>query len=430
MSESTEVMRASRALLFFCKNMDPAEQWEMAVNLMREMNHMEKAAVWRSMVEQDINSAQLSVRRTAYKRALREVEKGVCCHVSGNSVDLLNTQAENGLLADYLDGWIQRYASGGGFSGGDSDGLVHTAMGVQFEGLKSSLGAEMQAVKALCASKAELEVALGGIDAKLAGYRVQFDQLTDGLLLMAKKDELERCTEDLKTEMQRVETKSKEHEAQHLRETGEGLQLHLDMYRTQELQLKELKRMLDADKADTNSKIAGILKSIQHTTVMEHGPKDIIEPTDTSGLLGEGPPTQTQEDPSAITVAPAAHPTPQGNTAVSRYMNIPPPDAATQAAANKRRETKMASEARRISNLKLAELASAKQKQMMTTEPAAAKKSHMEEELPEFEYRLQQQFPSSEPDFQQNDHDSPTTNGQPDSHPTGFPRPRPCWPGG
>ena len=59
MSESTEVMRASRALLFFCKNMDPAEQWEMAVNLMREMNHMEKAAVWRSMVEHDINISKL-----------------------------------------------------------------------------------------------------------------------------------------------------------------------------------------------------------------------------------------------------------------------------------------------------------------------------------------------------------------------------------
>ena len=407
MSESTEVMRASRALLFFCKNMDPAEQWEMAVNLMREMNHMEKAAVWRSMVEQDINSAQLSVRRTAYKRALREVEKGVCCHVSGNSVDLLNTQAENGLLADYLDGWIQRYASGGGFSGGDSDGLVHTAMGVQFEGLKSSLGAEMQAVKALCASKAELEVALGGIDAKLEGYRVQFDQLAAGLLLMAKKDELERCTEDLKTEMQRVETESKEHEARNLKETGEGLELHLKLYKTQELQLNELRAILNADKADTNSKIADILKSIEHTTVM-----------DTPVILGEGQPTSTRDDPSEITAAPTAHPTPGGNSTASRFLNIKPPDPAIAAAAEgQRQHARAALEARRR-----AAMALAFQKGKMTTE-AAATKSHMEEELPEFEYRLQQQFPSSEPDFQQNDHDSPTTNGQPDSHPTGFPRP-------
>ena len=85
MQESTEVTRASNALLFFCKNMDPEEQWERAVQLMKEMDHMEKASVWRVLAEPDVGAAQLSVRRTAYKRVLREVEEeDAHCHASGN----------------------------------------------------------------------------------------------------------------------------------------------------------------------------------------------------------------------------------------------------------------------------------------------------------------------------------------------------------
>ncbi len=127
MERSAEVQRASKALIFFCTNMEPEGQWKKAVNLMKEMSHMEKASVWKSMVDaSNTDGALLSVRRTAYKRALREAEEeeGGPSHLPAIGVQRdaggvpgvvkLFTQdnGENELLTDLLQDWFGRYNSG------------------------------------------------------------------------------------------------------------------------------------------------------------------------------------------------------------------------------------------------------------------------------------------------------------------------------
>jgi hypothetical protein len=70
-----EVAKAAKALLFFCDDLEPEEQWSRAVDLLHKMDHVEKAMVWNLMTESEMSNVKLSRRRTAYKLALREVEE-------------------------------------------------------------------------------------------------------------------------------------------------------------------------------------------------------------------------------------------------------------------------------------------------------------------------------------------------------------------
>jgi len=73
---------ASKALLFFCDNLDEERQWGKAVDALKEMDHMQKAQTWMLMankaaVNNNNNNAVLSKYKCAYKRAVREAEEGV-----------------------------------------------------------------------------------------------------------------------------------------------------------------------------------------------------------------------------------------------------------------------------------------------------------------------------------------------------------------
>lgn len=186
---STEVTRAARALLFFCKNTDPSEQWERAVLFMRDMNHMEKASVWKSLAEPGIDSVQLSVRRTAYKRALREAESWgevpVLGHMSGSgtavSLDVGDTgggKVDVELLKEALrrfstaespvNGYDPRGASWGSpIDAGAFDGLtekIEALVNGKWGLLEGSINqkhqvllGEVQSMKVSCVSKQELD---------------------------------------------------------------------------------------------------------------------------------------------------------------------------------------------------------------------------------------------------------------------------------
>ena len=70
----------SKALLFFCDNLDAERQWGKAVDALKEMDHMQKAQAWTLMankaaVNNNNNNAVLSKYKCAYKRAVCEAEE-------------------------------------------------------------------------------------------------------------------------------------------------------------------------------------------------------------------------------------------------------------------------------------------------------------------------------------------------------------------
>ena len=114
--DSAEVKKAARALLFFCENIEPRDQWQKAVDIFRAMNHMDKARVWHIMANpagEIINEAKLSIRRTAYKRALREVEEGGGICVESNRLGVMpHDDVERDHLVELLQSWVHSYARG------------------------------------------------------------------------------------------------------------------------------------------------------------------------------------------------------------------------------------------------------------------------------------------------------------------------------
>jgi hypothetical protein len=73
-SLTSESEKAAKSLLFFCDDMEPEEQWNRAVNLLRGMCNMRKAETWNHMTYPAISNVDLSKRRTAFKLAIIESE--------------------------------------------------------------------------------------------------------------------------------------------------------------------------------------------------------------------------------------------------------------------------------------------------------------------------------------------------------------------
>ena len=115
------VISASKALLFFCDNLEPEKQWAKAVEALREMDHMQKAQTWTLMVNKATTTALgshnnnndaasllllLSKYKCAYKRAVREAEEEEsgrggggcsCCYGGYSSSPLKLTEIDEAL---------------------------------------------------------------------------------------------------------------------------------------------------------------------------------------------------------------------------------------------------------------------------------------------------------------------------------------------
>ena len=114
------VISASKALLFFCDNLEPEKQWAKAVEALREMDHMQKAQTWTLMVNKATTTALgshnnnndaasllllLSKYKCAYKRAVREAEEEEsgggggcsCCCGGYSSSPLKSTEIDEAL---------------------------------------------------------------------------------------------------------------------------------------------------------------------------------------------------------------------------------------------------------------------------------------------------------------------------------------------
>lgn len=231
MQESAEVASASKALLFFCKNMEPEAQWERAVQLMREMDHMEKASVWRVLAAPDVGGAQLSVRRTAYKRVLREVEEeGMHCHASGNGnvvsmeedvrkademYELVKMLVET--LTTDRTSHMSLHTSGAYGSPLGDKGVIDDLMGKigalvdgkvgQFGQLTDGMyQALMKEIQTSCASKQDLKDLSVDIHSKLESQAAETTKtFTGGFQLMAKKEEVDEAVRVLRVDLKHVE---------------------------------------------------------------------------------------------------------------------------------------------------------------------------------------------------------------------------------
>ena len=188
MEEFVEVKKASKALIYFCDNIEPLDQWQKAVDLLRSMDHMEKAGVWGLMINPNISNAQLSVRRTAYKRALKEAEGVGTSQSSGPLLekggfdmeyvkDLLDSHIMNKIASgvdpnvyentnsDDLEGILAQMTAltaAMGVLKGNMDGAIGIKEKVDGEiaGLKGRIG-EIEKVSYV--SKTDMDAALGAV---------------------------------------------------------------------------------------------------------------------------------------------------------------------------------------------------------------------------------------------------------------------------